>query len=213
MSKQGYRVESVKDGKVALDAARNSHLDLILLDIMLPIMNGFEVCRILRQETTVPILMLTARDGEIDRVIGLEIGADDYLTKPFCMRELQARVKTLIWRVQMDRADVQSAAGLAQERVEIGNLVIDPERREVLRDGRALVLKPKAFDLLLFLVRNKGRVLSRETIVEQVWGWKYDISSRTVDVHIRRLREKIEPDAANPSLIVTVRGVGYRFDG
>lgn len=155
---------------MALDAARNSHLDLILLDIMLPIMNGFEVCRILRQETTVPILMLTARDGEIDRVIGLEFGADDYLTKPFCMRELQARVKTLIWRVQMDRADVQSAAGLAQERVEIGNLVIDPERREVLRDGRALVLKPKAFDLLLFLVRNKGRVLSRETIVEQVWG-------------------------------------------
>jgi DNA-binding response OmpR family regulator len=213
LSKHGYRVESVQDGKAALDAARGSEFDLILLDIMLPVMDGFEVCRILRQEMTVPILMLTARDDEIDRVIGLEIGADDYLTKPFSMRELQARVKALIRRVQMDHADARAAEEPFQEVLEFDNLCIDPDRREVLFDGEVLVLKPKEYELLLFLARNRGRVLSRETIVEQVWGWKYDVGSRTVDVHVRWLREKIELNPSDPSFIITVRGAGYRFDG
>ena len=213
LTKQGYRVESAQDGKAAIDAARGDDFDLILLDIMLPVMDGFEVCRILRQEMTVPILMLTARDDEIDRVIGLEIGADDYLTKPFSMRELQARVKALIRRVQMDHADAQAAGEQDHEVLVFENLAIDPDRREVLLDDRVIVLKPKEFELLLFLARNRGRVLSRETIVEQVWGWKYDVGSRTVDVHIRWLREKIEQDSSNPNRIITVRGVGYRFDG
>jgi DNA-binding response OmpR family regulator len=213
LTKQGYRVESAKDGKTAIDVARKTHFDLILLDIMLPVLDGFEVCRILRQEMTVPILMLTARDDEIDRVIGLEIGADEYLTKPFSMRELQARVKALIRRVQMDHADAQAAGEQGHELLAFPDLQIDPERREVLRDGVVVSLKPKEFDLLLYLARRRGRVLTREMIVEQVWGWKDDVGSRTVDVHIRWLREKIERDSSNPSRIITVRGVGYRFDG
>jgi DNA-binding response OmpR family regulator len=213
LSKNGYRVESAKDGKAAIDAARGDHFDLILLDIMLPVMDGFEVCRILRQEMTVPILMLTARDDEIDRVLGLEIGADDYLTKPFSMRELQARVKALIRRVQMDHAEAQMDAPPKLTRLDFGDLKIDPGRREVLLREEVLLLKPKEFELLLFLAQNQGRVLSREVIVEQVWDWKYDVGSRTVDVHIRWLREKIEPDPSKPTRIITIRGVGYRFDG
>jgi DNA-binding response OmpR family regulator len=213
LSKNGYRVESAKDGKAAIDAARGDHFDLILLDIMLPVMDGFEVCRILRQEMTVPILMLTARDDEIDRVLGLEIGADDYLTKPFSMRELQARVKALIRRVQMDHAEAQMDAQPKLTRLEFSDLKIDPGRREVLLREEVLLLKPKEFELLLFLAQNQGRVLSREVIVEQVWDWKYDVGSRTVDVHIRWLREKIEPDPSKPTRIITIRGVGYRFDG
>ena len=160
-----------------------------------------------------PILMLTARDDEIDRVIGLEMGADDYLTKPFSMRELQARIKALIRRVQMDHADAQSLGGIEHESLKFDNLVIDSDRREILQDGEVLVLKPKEFDLLLFLARNRGRVVSRETILEQVWGWKYDVGSCTVDVHISWLREKVEPESSKPTRIITVRGVGYRFDG
>lgn len=213
LSKQGYRVESARDGKAALDAARKTQFDLILLDIMLPVLDGFEVCRILRQEMTVPILMLTARDDEIDRVIGLEIGADDYLTKPFSMRELQARVKALIRRVQMDHADAKSAGMEVHEQLSFGNLVIDLERREVLLGDETVSMKPKEFDLLIFLADHQGRVVTREAIVEQVWGWKNDVGSRTVDVHIRWLREKIERDSSNPTRILTVRGVGYRFDG
>jgi DNA-binding response OmpR family regulator len=158
--------------------------------------------------------MLTARADEVDRVVGLEMGADDYLTKPFSMRELLARVKALLRRERLLRKELAAAQQLpAKRRLEMDDLVIDEGRREVLRNGMALHMKPKEYDLLLFLARQKGIVLSRSLILEKVWGWNYDGGSRTVDVHIRWLREKIERDPSKPTRIVTVRGVGYRFDG
>ena len=214
LTRHGYLVESAGDGYVALDLARRSHPDLILLDVMLPGLDGFEVCRILRQEMNVPILMLTARDDEIDRVIGLEIGADDYITKPFSMRELMARVKAQLRRVRLLREESEVQAELvSREILRFDNLVVDTTRREVLLDNNPLPLKPKEFDLLLFLARHRGQALSRELILSQVWGWDFSGGSRTVDVHIRWLRVKIESDTARPSRIVTVRGAGYRFEG
>jgi DNA-binding response OmpR family regulator len=179
---------------------------------MLPIMDGFEVCRILRQETNVPILMLTAKDEEIDRVIGLEMGADDYLTKPFSMREFLARVKALLRRVRLDQTEVGEAA-LNNMILKFGALEIDLNRREVRLEGKVLNLKPKEYELLVFLAKHKGQVLSRELVLERVWGWDFSGGSRTVDVHVRWLREKIEADPANPTHIITLRGSGYRFDG
>ena len=185
-----------------------------LLDIMLPGLDGLEVCRILRAEMNVPILMLTARADEVDKVVGLEVGADDYMTKPFSMRELMARVKALLRRVRLIRQDMSSESdGTTTERLVYGDLTIDLGRREVFRQETALSLKPKEFDLLVFLARHKGLVLSRDLILERVWGWEFDGESRTVDVHVRWLREKIEPDPAHPVRIVTVRGIGYRFEG
>lgn len=211
--KQGYTVKSALDGEQAIQAARDFQPDLIILDIMLPVFDGFEVCRILRQEMNTPILMLTARDDEIDRVIGLELGADDYITKPFSMRELMARVKAQLRRVRLIREERESDDALGKETVRFGNLTLDLTRREVLLDDRPIALKPKEFDLLLFLARHRGHVLSRELVLERVWGWDFTGGSRTVDVHVRWLREKIEPDPANPERIVTVRGAGYRFEG
>jgi len=184
---------------------------------MLPEMDGFEVCRTLRQEMNTPILMLTARDDEIDRVVGLEVGADDYLTKPFSMRELLARVKAMLRRVRLIREDAEAhtaalespAGGIMQ----FGNLEVNSTRREVLFNGKPLPLKPKEYELLHYLAIHRGQVLTRETILEKVWGWDFIGDSRTVDVHIRWLREKIEKDAATPERIVTVRGAGYRFEG
>lgn len=213
LKREGYRVEAVGDGKAALETARSLKPDLIILDLMLPILDGFEVCRILRQEMVVPILMLTARDDEIDRVIGLEMGADDYLTKPFSMRELQARVKALIRRVRLDQAEAKAQSTQPAEKLRYGDLVIDRGRREVQVKGEVIRLKPKEYDLLLFLARHDGQVLSRELILERVWGWDFSGGSRTVDVHVRWLREKIEVDPSDPKRIVTVRGVGYRFEG
>ena len=216
LRRQGYDVELAGDGQAALNVARRIRPDLIILDIMLPGMDGFEVCRILRQEMTTPVLMLTARDDEIDRVVGLEVGADDYLTKPFSMRELLARVKALLRRVRMVREEIGMGHGQVespQPVIQYGNLVINNARREALLDGRPLPLKPKEYDLLLYLAQHRGQVLTREQILERVWGWEYIGDSRTVDVHIRWLREKIEPDPANPRRIVTVRGAGYRFEG
>ncbi|HSQ26923.1 MAG TPA: response regulator transcription factor [Anaerolineales bacterium] len=213
LQKQGYTVKSALDGENAIHTARDFLPDLIILDIMLPVFDGFEVCRILRQEMNTPILMLTARDDEIDRVIGLELGADDYITKPFSMRELMARVKAQLRRVRLIREERDSEHILGQETVQYGNLILDLTRREVLLEGRPIPLKPKEFDLLLFLARHRGHVLSRELILERVWGWDFTGGSRTVDVHVRWLREKIEPDPANPLRIVTVRGAGYRFEG
>ena len=181
---------------------------------MLPVLDGFEVCRILRQEMNVPILMLTARDDEIDRVIGLEIGADDYVTKPFSMRELLARVKAQLRRSRLDRQEAEAqSAPMPKEILRFDNLVLDLGRREVLLNDHPLTLKPKEFDLLLFLARYRGQALSRELILERVWGWEYTVNSRTVDVHVSWLREKIEADPAHPTRIVTVRGSGYRFEG
>jgi DNA-binding response OmpR family regulator len=215
LKRQGYDVETTGDGPSALTAARQSHPDLILLDIMLPGLDGFEVCRILRQEMNTPILMLTARDDEIDRVVGLEVGADDYLTKPFSMRELMARVKALLRRVRLIREEIETPAAtpVAIQALEFGNLVIDIERREVRFEGQPLALKPKEYELLLYFAQNRGKVLSRDHILESVWSWDFTGDSRTVDVHVRWLREKIEHNPAEPHRIITVRGAGYRFDG
>jgi DNA-binding response OmpR family regulator len=222
---QGYEVLTAGDGYAALELARARQPDVLLLDLMLPGIDGFEVCRILRKEMSLPILMLTARTEEVDKVIGLEVGADDYLTKPFSMRELLARVKALLRRVELIREDLvaqgETPADAARltldtpptETLTFGNLAIDETRREVRIDGLPIRIKPKEFDLLLFLARHRGIALSRDLILERVWSWSFDGNSRTVDVHIRWLREKIEPDPSNATRIVTVRGIGYRFDG
>jgi DNA-binding response OmpR family regulator len=218
LRKQGYEVETVGDGPGSLPVARLIHPDLILLDVMLPGMDGFEVCRILRQEKmTTPVLMLTARDDEIDRVVGLEVGADDYMTKPFSMRELMAKVKAMLRRVRMMREELSAnepAPMEPDERIKVfDNLSIDQVRREARLNQTPLNLKPKEFELLTFLGEHRGQVLTRDFILEHVWGWNYVGDSRTVDVHVRWLREKIETDPANPSRIITVRGAGYRFEG
>ncbi len=216
LERQGYEVHTATDGLAALDIARSQKkLDLILLDVMLPRFDGFEVCRLVRQDMNVPIIMLTARADEVDRVVGLEVGADDYITKPFSMRELMARVKAMLRRVRLVREERLTGGDGAPGRaaLEFGDLVIDPVRWEVTLKREVLSLKPKEYELLLFLARNRGAVLSRDLILERVWGWDYGGGSRTVDVHVRWLREKIERDPAQPDRIVTVRGVGYRFEG
>jgi DNA-binding response OmpR family regulator len=213
LKRLGYQVETAGDGKKALEKAREIIPDLIVLDIMLPVLDGFEVCRILRQEMSVPILILTARDEEIDRVIGLEMGADDYLTKPFSMREFLARVKAQLRRVRLVREEMDKETSPVKEILRFKNLVLDLSRREVIFDEKPLAMKPKEFDLLIFLARHRGQALSRELILERVWGWDFSGGSRTVDVHVRWLREKIEENPAEPSRIVTVRGSGYRFEG
>jgi DNA-binding response OmpR family regulator len=213
LDRQGYTVETASDGKSAIDTARQFIPDLIVLDIMLPVIDGFEVCRILRQETNVPILMLTARDDEIDRVIGLEMGADDYIPKPFSMREFMARVKAHLRRERLFREGKDEPPAAFKEVLLFGNLKLDLTRREVSIDDKILYLKPKEFDLLLFLTNHRGHVLTRDLILERVWGWEFSGGSRTVDVHMRWLREKIEEDPADPKRIVTIRGIGYRFEG
>ncbi len=217
LKRQGYEVETAGDGLGGLEIARRVRPNLIVLDLMLPGMDGFEVCRILRQEMNTPVLILTARDDEIDRVVGLEVGADDYMTKPFSMRELIARVKAMLRRVRLVREEVSASA--AQEPLpgpqimNFGNLVIDLGRREVRLNGEPVAIKPKEYELLLFLAQHRGQVLSREFILERVWGWNYIGDSRTVDVHVRWLREKIEKDPGDPTRILTIRGAGYRFEG
>ena len=214
LARQNYTVEAVGDGLAALEVARRLRPDLILLDLMLPGLDGVEVCRILRQEMNVPILMLTARDDEIDRVIGLEIGADDYITKPFSMRELLARVKAHLRRERLIRAEVETSPKTEpKEILQFGNLALDLTRREARLDEKPLSLKPKEFDLLIFLVQHRGQALSREFLLARVWGWEFGGGTRTVDVHMHWLREKIEPVPARPIRIVTVRGSGYRFEG
>lgn len=213
LGREGYEVKAVGDGVAALEAARTSTPDVVVLDLMLPELDGFDVTRTLRKESNVPILMLTARDDEIDRVLGLELGADDYLTKPFSMRELLARVKAMLRRVRLAKEEVEPQVSSAGKRLTSGNLDIDMTRHEALLDGKLFELKPKEYDLLVFLMQNPGQVFSREQLLEQVWGWEFSGGSRTVDVHVRWLRSKIEKDSEEPIRIVTVRGVGYRFEG
>jgi DNA-binding response OmpR family regulator len=210
LERQGYSVEIAAEGHLALEMARQLKPDLIIMDIMLPGLDGLEITRILRKESGVPILMLTAQGDEIDRVLGLELGADDYMPKPFSMRELIARVKALLRRVQFDK---EHEEGPTETTLVFDNLEVDERKHEVRLDGSALKLKPKEYDLLLYLVGNKGQVLPRSLILERVWGWDFAGGTRTVDVHIRWLREKIEKDPTNPVRIITVHGVGYRFDG
>jgi len=221
LEQAGYQVETAADGASALEAARRDRHDLIILDVMLPEMDGLEVCRQLRREgntETTPIMMLTAKGDEIDKVVGLEVGADDYVTKPFGRRELLARVRALLRRSEYPHASESRSAQDASEEVPrpnrelvVGPLRIDLAGRRVNCRGQDLELQPKQFDLLVYLVRNRGTVLTRDQLLHNVWGYDYAGDTRTVDVHIRWLREKLEEDPANPKLIQTVRGVGYAF--
>ena len=207
LERQGYDVVVEHEGHGAIKRISDSPPNLVILDVMLPGLDGFEVCRRVRTHSSVPIMMLTARGEEVDRVLGLEIGADDYITKPFSLRELQARVRALL-----RRGSGEVVAQVATI-VESGNLKISPEARRVWLDDNELSLRPREFDLLAFLVRNSGLALSRRQLLDGAWGSDYVGDERTVDVHVRALREAIEPDPSKPERIVTVRGVGYRFEG
>ncbi len=209
----GYQVTVEGDGIKALDVAREIQPDLILMDIMLPGLDGLEITRILRQKMNTPIIMLTARDAEIDRVLGLEIGADDYLVKPFSMRELLARVKAQFRRVRLLEEELNSPQDQTTPTLIFGDLRMDLHRGEAFLNNKPLIMKPLEYNLLQYLMEHQGQVLSRDHLLEQVWGWDYSGGSRTVDVHIRWLREKIERDPSDPKRIVTVRGMGYRFEG
>ena len=210
--KQGYEVSAAADGRQAVEMARQTLPDLILLDIMLPKLDGFEVCRLLRQELRAPIIMLTARSDEVDKVVGLEVGADDYLTKPFSMRELLARVKAQLRRVRLLREEFTPEMPASTQQLHFDDLALDLDRHEVYLHGELLALKPKEYELLVYMVQPHGKTLSRDQLLEEVWGWDFSGGSRTVDVHIRWLREKLEADPANPVRLVTVRGAGYRFE-
>ena len=205
LEREGHRVLTATDGETALSLARSQKPDIVLLDLMLPGMGGLELCRILRRETTIPILMLTARAEETDKVVGLELGADDYVTKPFSMRELMARIGALLRRAELMPAP-------EREVLSAGGIEVDLRGRQASRDGLALALKPKEYELLVFLLRNRGRAFTREQLLNQVWGYDFAGDTRTVDVHVSWLRQKIEPVPSKPTRLITVRGVGYRFD-
>jgi DNA-binding response OmpR family regulator len=212
LGKEGYDVLVASDGAEGLETARSHKPDLVILDIMLPRMDGYEVCRILRKEMTVPILMLTAKTEETDRVVGLEVGADDYVTKPFSMRELMARVRAMLRRTEMMKKEAISSAGAPAPSFKTGGFEIDTARHKVSRGGSAVDLSRMEFALLEFLARNQGQVFSRDHLLEKVWGYDFAGDTRTVDVHVSWLRRKIETDPAHPKYLLTVRGVGYKFE-
>lgn len=205
LEREGYAVINAADGVVGLERARRDQPDMVILDVMLPRLDGFSVCRILRQESEVPILILTARQDEIDRIAGLELGADDYVAKPFSLGELLARVRAIMRRSER-------RVSVMREVLDAGSLRVDTGSRRAWRDDIELNLSQKEFDLLACLMRNRGMALSRDMLLERVWGYDFLGDSRTVDVHIRWLREKVEPDPSQPVYIHTVRGVGYRFE-
>jgi DNA-binding response OmpR family regulator len=211
LEREGYTVLLARDGGEALGQARSGRPDLMLLDLMLPVMGGLEVCRVLRSEMQLPVIMLTARAEEVDKVVGLEMGADDYVTKPFSMRELQARIKAVLRRSGEKKQ--KQEAETAGERISAAGIEIDVAGHAVSRDGSIVELNPKEFELLVFLIANKGQVMSREQILRKVWGYEYIGNDRTVDVHMRWLRQKLEEDPENPRHLVTVRGYGYKFLG
>ncbi|GCE05209.1 response regulator transcription factor [Dictyobacter aurantiacus] len=223
LEQSGYQVIRTGDGLSALEAARRDPPDLVVLDIMLPGIDGLEVCRQLRRDRAtaqVPIIMLTAKAEEIDKVVGLEVGADDYMTKPFGRRELLARVRALLRRVDYPVKEESNQNAVSfddgqprRKELIVGPLAIDQAGRKVSNHGQNIELQPKQFDLLTYLVRNRGTVLTRDQLLHHVWGYDYAGDTRTVDVHIRWLREKLEDEPANPRLIQTVRGVGYVFRG
>jgi len=204
LTKEGYQVTVAKDGAEAVNQFRLKKPDLVLLDIMLPVMDGLEVCRIIRKESRIPIIMLTARAEEMDKVTGLDLGADDYVTKPFSMREVMARVRALLRR--------ESSRGVTEKVISFDDTVIDTARHTVQRSGQPIELTPKEFDLLSFLANNKSLVFTREQLLEKVWGYDFEGNTRTVDVHIRWLREKIESDPTTPTHLITVRGTGYKLE-
>ena len=204
LEREGYTVERYTDGAVGLDRFNAAGADLILLDLMLPGMSGEEICREIRRSSSVPIIMLTARDTEIDKVVGLELGADDYVTKPFSTRELLARIRSVLRRAGTQRHPSDGV-------LEAGGIRLDPERFEVTVEGEPVHMPRKEFELLELLMENAGRVLTRETLIDRIWGADYFGDTRTLDVHIKRLRAKCEPDPRNPRHLVTIRGLGYKF--
>lgn len=206
LENDGYQVDTAYDGAQALSMVKEQKYDIIILDLMLPEVNGLEVCRKIRENSNVPVIMLTAKSEGVDKLIGFEYGADDYVTKPFDILELKARIRAIL-----RRAGSQPAADLQDDQIKVGDLLIDTAQRSVFKNGRATDLTAKEFDLLVMLARNPGRVFSREGLLSVVWGEDYPGDIRTVDVHIRRLREKLETDDANPEYILTKWGVGYYF--
>jgi two-component system, OmpR family, response regulator RegX3 len=206
---EGFAVDVARDGPEALNRFDASTPDIVLLDLMLPGLSGLDVCREIRSRSMVPIIMVTARDSEVDAVVGLELGADDYITKPYGLRELVARIRATVRR---SRSQLSIDELMADPILEVGDLRLDPERHEVQVRGAAIHLPLKEFELLEALMDNAGRVVSRDTLIDQVWGPDYVGDTKTLDVHIKRLRARVEPDPANPTRISTVRGVGYRFE-
>jgi len=207
LRREGFRVETAADGAEALDRFSTCSPDLVLLDVMLPRLSGIDVCREIRTRSRVPIIMVTARDAEIDTVVGLEVGADDYIAKPFRLRELVARV-----RAALRRAPVAADAGPQREVLEVGDVRVDRGRHEVTVGGELVALPLKEFELLDLLVANAGRVLTRDLLIDRIWGADYFGDTKTLDVHVKRLRAKVEDDPTRPVRIVTVRGVGYRYE-
>ena len=206
---EGYEVKLEKNGKKGLDSALSWQADVIILDLMLPLISGIEICRTIRKEGIfTPVIMLTAKDTEIDRVVGLEVGADDYVTKPFSTRELIARVGANIRRTEMIKIAIEN---YSDEIINIGNLIIDKPSRKITLNNQDISLRPREYDLLLHMASNPGRVFTRDQLLQQVWGYEYTGDTRTIDVHVRWLRRKIEKDPSNPILLQTIRGVGYRF--
>jgi DNA-binding response OmpR family regulator len=206
LEREGFRVVQARDGQEALERFAEERIDLVVLDVMLPKLDGLEVCKQLRATSTVPIIMLTARDDELDKVLGLELGADDYITKPFSIREFRSRVRALL-----RRASIAREGGAEDELIETGGLRIDAGRRTVELEGRAIRLTYVEFELLRALAAHPGRVYSRKMLLEALWGGSDYREPRTIDVHVRHLREKLETDPREPAFILTVRGVGYRF--
>ncbi|MDO4799782.1 MAG: response regulator [Bacillota bacterium] len=205
LQKEGYEVEVAVDGEEAIKKTHLFQPDLILLDVMLPILDGFQVCRKVRESFNMPIIMLTAKEEEVDKVLGFELGADDYITKPFGMRELMARVKANLRRVAISDADAGNAVIYA------GNLEIDPSRYEIRKNGELLNLTLREFELVKYLATHSNQMITRVQMLQDVWGYEHAEDDRTVDVTVRRIREKIEDDPSNPKYILTKRGVGYYF--
>ncbi|HYM83645.1 MAG TPA: response regulator transcription factor [Candidatus Dormibacteraeota bacterium] len=205
LESEGFEVVTAADGRQALAVFRAERPDLVLLDLMLPELSGIEVCRIIRAESGVPIVMLTAKGSELDKVVGLEVGADDYVTKPFSLRELTARIRALFRRGERLGGEEEARV------VDLGHVQADLAGHRLLRDGRTVPLKPKAFELLAFLIRHPGQVFTRDQLLEHVWGYDYAGETRTVDVHVHWLRSVIEDDPGEPKYLHTVRGVGYVF--
>ncbi len=207
LRREGFRVQVARDGVQALDLFEAVKPDLVLLDVMLPKMSGLDVCRHIRQRSKVPIIMVTAKGSEIDTVVGLEVGADDYVTKPYRLRELVARMRAVLRRAPLDRSTVGSGDVL-----EVGDVSLDPERHEVTIRGELVPLPLKEFELLELLLEHAGRVLTRDILIDRVWGADYVGDTKTLDVHVKRLRSKVENDPSAPSRIVTIRGLGYKYE-
>jgi len=208
LKREGFRVQVASDGAEALDVFDAVRPDLVLLDVMLPKISGIDVCREIRRKSSVPIIMVTAKGGEIDTVVGLEVGADDYVTKPYRLRELVARMRAVLRRRAGDAASYE----LSGDAMQVGDVALDPQRHEVTIRGEVVALPLKEFELLELLLANAGHVLPRETLIDRVWGSDYVGDTKTLDVHVKRLRAKVEVDPGHPTRIVTIRGLGYKFD-